>query len=139
MAQFGPGSQLAAQCPRVPTPDGWRPWTDADGPVPDALVARAASVTEDQTVSLGSTESFPLPGVTALIRVEPRAWTRDTQGNLVEGCFRVGGVYLPASAAQPAGVVAPSSDGSLNRTIGVLTAVSLTVGTVATLATWGHR
>ena len=71
MVQFGAGSALAAQCPVVPTPDGWKPWfLDTDGPVPEALLARAVALAADQSIPLGTTESFPLPGVTTLIRVE---------------------------------------------------------------------
>jgi hypothetical protein len=134
MAQYGPGTDLAAQCPVVPNPEGWKIWTDADGPVPDALARRAAAVVSDQSVPLGTTESYPLPGVTALIRVEPRAWGRDASGALVQGCFRSAGVYLPSAAPPGAGAVAPPTDG-VSRAVGVLTAVSLAVGTVATIAT----
>jgi hypothetical protein len=130
---FGTGPQLAAQCPRVPAPDGWKAWSDADGPIPDALAARARAISGDQNLPLGVTESFPLPGVVTLIRVEPRAWDRDAQGNLVEGCFRVGAVYLPA------GVAPPATTDSLSRTIGILTAISLAVGTVVTIATWRKK
>lgn len=133
MAQFGVGPELAAQCPSAPSPDGWRPWTDVDGPLPDALARRAQALADDQTLPLGATESYPLPGVTALIRIEPHVWRRDTQGNLVQGCFRAGLVYLPG------GAVAPSTSSGLDRTVGVLTVVSLAVGTVATLATWGRK
>ena len=139
MAQFGPGSQLAAQCPQVPMPSGWRAWTDADGPVPDALMARAKAIVQDPSVPLGVTESFPLPGVTTLLRVEPRAFDRDAQGNLMEGCFRVTGIYLPVATAAAAGVVAPSDSGGLTKTVAVLTAASLTVGIVASLAAWGGK
>lgn len=132
MAQFGAGSELAAQCPRAPSPDGWKPWTDAEGPIPDALAHRAEAMAGDASVPLGATESYPLPGVTTLIRVEPRTWSRDAQGALVQGCFRAGGVYLPLDA-----VVAPSGGDSLSKTISVLTVVSLAVGTAATLAAWG--
>jgi len=138
MARFGAGSELAAQCPVAPIPDGWRNWTDADGPVPDALARRAQALADDQAVPLGATESYPLPGVTTLIRVEPRVWSRDAQGNLVQGCFRMGGIYLPSEAAEGAGITPPSSS-KLERTVGVLTAVSLVVGTLATVATWGQR
>lgn len=137
MAQFGIGPELAAQCPQASTPDGWRPWSpDADGPIPDALAARAAALVGDQATALGATESYPLPGVTTLIRIEPRVWGRDAQGALVEGCFRSGGVYLPYGT--PAGAATPSDD-KLAKTVGVLTAVSLVVGTAATIATWGRR
>jgi hypothetical protein len=138
MAQFGAGPQLAAQCPIAPTPDGWRAWTDAEGPIPDALAQRAKAIVDDLSLPLGTTESYPLPGVTTLIRIEPRVWSRDEQGALVQGCFRGVGIYLPSGAAEGAGIAPPSSSG-LDRTIGVLTAVSLVVGTVATLATWGSR
>jgi len=137
MAQFGPGSALAAQCPIAPIPNGWRAWSDADGPVPDALSARAQAVVADQAVPLGVTESYPLPGVTVLIRVEPRAWGRDAQGALVQGCFRSAGIFLPSGTSAGGGVTPPSSGGdSLSRTVGILTAVSLVVGTAATVATW---
>ena len=137
MAQFGAGSQLAAQCPPVTTPDGWRSWTDADGPVPDALAQRSAALAADQTVPLGTTESYPLPGVVTLVRIEPRVWSRDAQGALVQGCFRVGGLYLPeGSASVPA---AAASSAGVEKAVGWLTAISLVVGTAATLATWGKK
>jgi hypothetical protein len=134
MTQFGAGPQLAAQCPSVPPPDGWRAWVDADGPVPDALAARASALTADPTVPLGATESYPLPGVTTLLRVEPHAWGRDPQGNLTQGCFRATGVYLPSGSAAGAGVTAPTDGWA--KPVEVLTAVSLAVGTAATLAAW---
>lgn len=137
MAAFGAGTDLAAQCPAVPIPDGWRNWSDADGPIPDALAKRAAAVAADPSVLLGTTESFPLPGVTTLIRVEPRVWGRDAQGNLVQGCFRTGGIFLP-SGAPAAGSITPPSSGT-TKLVGVLTVVSLAVGTAATIATWGKK
>ena len=136
--QFGAGPELAAQCPRVPIPDGWRAWlSDADGPIPDALAQRAQAVANDLSVSLGSTESYPLPGVTALIRVEPRAWGRDALGNLVPGCFRAGGIFLPDGSPQVDSVTPPMSKAS--KVVTALTVVSLAVGTAATLATWGKK
>jgi hypothetical protein len=138
MAQFGAGSELAAQCPRVPSPDGWRAWLpEADGPVPDALTHRAEAVAGDASVPLGTTESYPLPGVTTLIRVEPHIWSRDAQGMLVQGCFRSASIYLPIETPPGAGVTPPSD--SLSKTIGILTVVSLAVGTAATLAAWGSK
>jgi len=137
---FGPGPQLAAQCPRVPAPIGWRPWVDEDGPTPDDLVKHAQAMTADQSAPLGAMESFPLPGVVALIRIEPRVWARDAQGNFIEGCFRATGVYLPAETAPVNQVTPPSSDSSgLAKVIGVLTVVSLAVGTIATVATWKRK
>jgi hypothetical protein len=136
MAQFGVGPELAAQCPRVPAPEGWRAWIEADGPVPDGLARRAQAIAADQAVPLGSTESYPLPGVTALIRVEPRVWGRDEQGGLVQGCFRAGGIYLPGGTA-PQAEATPPSEGKLGRTIAVLTAVSLALGIGATVFAWG--
>jgi len=139
MVQFGAGSQLAAQCPTAPIPDGWRAWLpESDGPVPDALAQRAKAVVDDPSVPLGATESYPLPGVTTLIRVEPHVWGRDEGGNLVQGCFRGAGIYLPSGTAAGAGVTPPTSS-KLDRTIGVLTVASLAVGTVATLAAWGSK
>lgn len=137
MAQFGAGSALAAQCPRIDVPDGWRAWLeDADGPVPDALVKRAQAIAADPAIPLGATESYPLPGVTTLIRIEPRVWGRNEKGDLVEGCFRSTGIYLPSGAPDGAGIT-PPIDG-LSKTVGIFTVVSLVVGTVATLATWGR-
>lgn len=136
MAQFGAGPELAAQCPRVSTPDGWRTWTEADGPIPDALAKRSAAIAADASVQLGATESYPLPGVTALIRVEPHAWGRDEQGALVPGCFRASGLYLPADSAIAAGIT-PPEESKASKAVTVLTGVSLVVGTLATLATWG--
>jgi hypothetical protein len=106
--------------------------------VPDALSKRAQAIASDQTIPLGTTESYPLPGVTTLIRIEPRVWGKDAQGNLVQGCFRVGGIYLPVSASALAngGVTPPSaSTWDWGKTVTVLTAASLAVGTVATVMT----
>lgn len=134
MAQFGAGSELAAQCPTVPAPDGWKPWTDADGPVPEALEKRATTFAADTTIPLGATESYPLPGITTLIRIEPRVWTRDGVGNLVQGCFRSAGIYLPSLMVAPP----QERDGSgWQKAIPVLTVLSLAVGTAATLYSWG--
>lgn len=139
MTQFGAGPDLAAQCPRVASPDGWRAWTDADGPVPDALTKYAQAFT-GSSADLGATESYPLPGVTALLRVEPHVWGRDAQGALVEGCFRAAGIYLPDTA--PPGAEAttpPASTDNTSKIVGVLTIASLAVGTAATLASWGKK
>lgn len=131
--QFGVDPRLAAQCAQVPTPDGWRPWiVDGDGPIPDALAKRVAALSADQAVPLGTTESYPLPGVITLIRIEPRVWGKDDKGNLVQGCFRTGSVYLPGATASGAGIAPPVSGWSKAATI--LTVASLTVGTVATIA-----
>jgi len=135
MAQFGTGPELAAQCPVAPTPDGWRSWTDADGPIPDALAKRAQAVAAVLFVALGATESYPLPGVTTLIRVEPRVWGRDAQGNLVQGCFRAAGIYLPSGAVAGAGITPPET--GVSKLISALTVGSLAVGIAATLASWG--
>jgi hypothetical protein len=137
MVQFGAGSELAAQCPIVPPPDGWRSWTDANGPLPEALAARAAAIASDVSLPLGVTESYPLPGVTTLIRLEPRVWGRDANGALVQGCFRAGGVYLP-DAAPSERISAPETDGT-SKAVGIFTVISLAVGTVATLASMGSR
>lgn len=136
MAQFGAGPTLAAQCPRVPPPDGWRAWLpETDGPVPDALASRAQAFASDASIPLGATESYPLPGVTTLLRIEPRVWGRDAQGGLVQGCFRTGGIFLPDGSSEP---VTPPTAG-IDKAVGVLTAVSLAVGTVVTLSTWKRR
>lgn len=140
MAQFGPGSALAAQCPIVPIPDGWRAWlVDADGPLPDALAQRAKAIVADPATPLGTTESFPLPGVTTLIRIEPRVWGRDEKGDLVEGCFRSAGIYIPDGAPEGAGVKPPSSSSKWDRAITILTVASLAVGTAATIHGWNSR
>jgi|GEM_PF-1162522 len=133
--QFGAGAPLAAQCTQAPTPDGWRPWVDADGPVPADLAARASAVNADQSVPLGSTESYPLPGVVTLLRVEPRVWGRDASGNLVQGCWRTTAIYLPAASAPAAAAVTPPTTAdNVTKAVTVLTAVSLAVGTVATVS-----
>lgn len=135
--QFGAGPELAAQCSHVAPPDGWRIWSDAEGPIPDALARRAAALAADANIPLGVTESYPLPGVTTLIRVEPRAWSRDDKGAFVQGCFRTSGIYLPDDAPEGAGTITPPTTTKLDKAVGVFTVVSLFVGTVATLATWG--
>ncbi len=136
MPEFGAGPELAAQCPRAPIPEGWRAWLDGDGPIPDALMKRAQALVDDKALPLGTTESYPLPGVTTLIRVEPRVWARDAKGELMQGCFRSGGVYLPSGSPEGAGVTAPEESG-WGKAINVLTVGSLAVGIAATLYTWG--
>ena len=136
--QFGADASLATQCMPVPTPDGWRPWADLDGNQPDALVKRAAALAADQSVPLGTTESFPLPGVVTLIRVEPQVWGKDDKGNLVQGCFRSGSVYLPYGTGQGAGIRPPQVDG-WSRAATILTVASLSVGTVATVASFRRK
>lgn len=134
MAQFGADPALAAHCPTAPTPDGWREWTDAQGPIPDALLKRAQALVDDATVLLGATESYPLPGVTTLIRIEPRVWSRDAQGNLEQGCFRSAGIYLPSAGVSD--VIPPTTDGT-SKLVGWLTAASLAVGIGATIYSMG--
>jgi len=126
MVVYGSGPAYAAQCPAPVIPAGYRYWNpDIDGPVPAPLAARAQAVASDQTVPLGATESFPLPGVTVLIVCEPHAWSTDAAGNAVEGCFHGATVFLPTGAAPPAAPTAPSS---LSTAVGVLTLVSLVAG-----------
>jgi len=133
MAQYGVGPELAAQCPRVPPPDGWRPWLESDGPVPDALAKRVGAIASDTSVPLGATESYPLPGITALIRVEPHAWGRDEQGNLVQGCFRAGSVFLPSGTPDAEGIKSPEEESKWSKAVTILTAASLAAGTIATI------
>ena len=108
-----------------------------DGEVPTSLAQRAQAIAADQSLPLGTTDSYPLPGVTTLIRGEPRVWGRDAQGPLVEGCFRVGAVFLPGEAPAAAAIV--SSATATEKIVGVLTAVSLAVGTFATIITIRRR
>jgi hypothetical protein len=136
MTQFGAGPEFAAQCPSAPTPDGWRPWIDADGPMPEGLAQHAERLAVDQSVPLGTTESHPIPGITTLIRVEPRVWARDEQGSLVKGCFRTGVVYLPSGTPAVTTTIAPPMS-KMAKAAMTLTVVSLTVGIAATLARWG--
>jgi len=131
---FGAGPELAAQCPRVPPPDGWRAWTAADGPVPPELSRRAEALVGDQTLPLGTTESFPLPGVTTLLRLEPHVWQTNESGTPVQGCFRASSIYLPSQV-----VVAPEEKSSSDKLITGLTIASLGVGIVATVATFKFR
>lgn len=127
--QLGADPNLAAQCAQVPPPDGWRPWVDAtDGVIPEGLDKRRNALVADSGVPLGTTESYPLPGVTTLIRVEPHVWGRDSSGNLTQGCFRTGMVYLPS-----VGVVTPPVDG-WSKAATIMTVASLAVGTIATIA-----
>lgn len=137
MAHFGAGPELAAQCPRVSPPNGWRAWTDADGPIPEGLAQRIQAMVDDQSLPLETTENYPIPGVTVLIRIEPRVWGRDAQGNLVHGCFRSGGVYLPTGVFFAETVSPPSSSSGWDKAVNVLTVGSLAIGIIATLAAWG--
>ena len=90
-------------------------------------------MSKDDSVALGSTESYPLPGVTALIRTEPHGWGRDDKGALVQGCFRTGAIYLPTGTLPATAAVTPPDTG-INKAIGWLTAGSLVIGIGATLA-----
>ncbi len=127
--RFGSGPDFAAQCPRTVIPPGYRYWNESvDGAVPDALRARAQALASDPSIPLGTTESYPLSGVTALIMVEPHPWTRDDKGAVTPGCFHAAGVYLPAGGAEPP--TQPPSESSMGKTIGVLTVASLGVGLV---------
>lgn len=137
--QYGVGPELSAQCQTAPAPSGWRPWTDADGPLPEALEKRAQAVVADGSVALGSTESYPLPGVAVLIRIEPHIWARNDQGDLVQGCFRAAGLYLPSITPQMGSLVPPTEPDKLSKTIGVLTVVSLSVGIGATIFSWRRK
>lgn len=91
----------------------------------------------DAVLPLGVTESYPLPGVTTLIRLEPHVWGRDESGNLVQGCFRAAGIYLPDTSPSANGIVASAS--STEKLIGGLTIVSLGVGIIATVASLRGR
>lgn len=135
MAQFGPGTQLAAQCPRPDAPDGFRLWSpDWDGPVPDPLAQRATTMAKDSSVPMGAVEGFPLPGVVALIRVETHVWGTDGAGKLTAGCFRVAGVYLPVEKTT---LVQPvTRESTWTKTAAILTAVTLSIGLVASLTSW---
>lgn len=139
MAQFGVGPELAAQCPSIAPLVGYRPWADVDGPIPAELSARAQAAAANASADLGAIQSYPLPGITALIRIEPHVWGRDAQGGLVQGCFRAGGIYLPDGSATSETISAPTSADRLSKTIAILTAVSLGVGTIATLASWRSK
>ncbi|RPH62420.1 MAG: hypothetical protein EHM89_05620 [Acidobacteria bacterium] len=92
---------------------------------------------DDPAVPLGTTESYPLPGVTTLIRLEPHSWSRNSDGDLVQGCFRAGGIYLPSGSPSAEGITAPES--STNKLIGGLTIVSLAVGIAATVASFKDK
>jgi len=135
MVKFGAGPELAAQCPQMAPPDGYRAWIEADGPIPDELAKRAAVLGADVTLPLGAFESYPIPGITTLMRVEPHVWGRDDKGNLVQGCFRAVGIYVPALVAAGAGLNVPSSS-RLETTIQVLTAASLVIGIGAAVWRW---
>lgn len=100
-----------------------------DGPVPVELTKRAEALVNDQGLPLGATESYPLPGVVTLIRLEPHTWTRDEGGALVQGCFRAASVYLPDRSLEP-------PEDPTSKLIGGLTIASLAVGIVATVASF---
>lgn len=106
--------------------------------MPDVLAKRSKSLVDDQSVPLGTTESYPLPGVTTLIRVEPHMWGRDEGGNLIQGCFRAAGVYLPSAAPSVESIKAPAMSRT-TKLIGGLTVVSLSVGIIATAASLKKR
>jgi hypothetical protein len=96
---------------------------------PTDLTKRANALAADSSIPLGTTESFPLPGVVTMIRVEPQIWGRNDKGDLVQGCFRVGSIYLPAASS---GMTFPPISG-WSKAGAILTVLSLSVGTVATV------
>lgn len=128
---YGAGAGYAAKCPRGVIPQGFRYWNEPeDGPIPSALVARANALADDLSIPLGATESYPLSGVAALLVVEPHTWTRDRQGNLIEGCFHACGAYVPTGEKPAPPVVAPMT--GLSKTAAILTIASLSVGLAIT-------
>lgn len=135
MPQFGAGTQLAAQCPRPDAPDGYRLWDpDWDGPVPDALAQRARAMATDASTPMGAMESFPLPGVVALIRVETHVWGPDASGKLVAGCFRTAGAYLPVEKTT---LVQPlTRESPWAKAAAILTVFTVGAGIIATLTSW---
>jgi hypothetical protein len=123
---YGAGAQFAAQCPHAAVPQGWRYWREeTDGPIPAAVAARAQALSNDTSIPLGATESYPLPGTTALILVEPHPWTRDDKGAIVTGCFHGAGVYVPSGEPVTPPLV---EEAGMSKTVGILTVASLSVG-----------
>ena len=61
---------------------------------------------------------------------------RSDQGQLIQGCFRAGGIYLPIYTAEK---ITPPTTDKLTKAVNVLTVISLAIGTVATLAALGRR
>ncbi len=106
--------------------------------MPDVLAKRSKGLVDDQSVPLGTTESYPLPGVTTLIRVEPHMWSRDETGNLIQGCFRSAGIYLPSAAPSVESITAPTMSRT-TKLIGGLTVVSLAAGIIATAVSLRNR
>jgi len=103
---YGVGPTFKSQCPRGVIPAGFRYWNDVtDGPIPRELLARATALSNDMGLPLGTTESYPLNGTTALLVVEPHPWTHNDRGETVEGCFHAAGVYVPAHEKCPEGQV----------------------------------
>jgi hypothetical protein len=96
---------------------------------------RAQALIDDASLPLGTTESYPLPGVTAFLRLEPHVWSRNEKGELIQGCFRSVGIYLPDDAPEGAGVYTPEKD-KWERAATILTVASLVVGIGAVF--WGR-
>ena len=141
--QFGAGPHLAEQCAPLPPPDGYRPWvTGIDGPMSAELRARAERFVAEEPigttlVSGGPSFAYPL----VLIRSEPQIWRENADGSISRGCFQASAVYVPYTATER--VTPPSTafrgPTKLEITVGVLTVVSLTVGTLVTLSSWKKR
>ena len=107
--------------------------------MPDDLLARSQALVADTAIPLGTTESYPLPGVTTLMRVEPSLWGR-SNGDVVQGCFRSTGIYLPSKAPLVKSTEEKKEGISpTTKLIGGLTVVSLTVGIIATVASLRKR
>jgi hypothetical protein len=100
---------------------------------------RSKALVDDPAIPLGTTESYPLPGVTTLMRVEPSLWGR-VGSDLVQGCFRSAAIYVPAQSALVKSIEEKKEGISqTTKLIGGLTIVSLTVGIIATVTSLRKR
>lgn len=137
--QFGADPRLATQCVLLPPPSGYRPWVAGiDGPMPPELRERARRFAAEEPLGATlATSSSTHPPV--LIQVEPQIWQENADGSVSRGCFQVGAIYVPFTAAEKVAPPATPSRTKLEVAVGVLTVVSLTVGTLVTLSSWRKK
>ena len=136
--QFGADPRLAEQCTPLPPPEGYRPWvTGIDGPISPELRARAERFAVEEPV--GAVLATRIYGPSILIRSEPQIWRENADGSVSRGCFQVGAVYVPSTTVEKVTLPPASSMSKLEVAVGVLTVISLTVGTVVTLSSWKKK
>ncbi len=131
--QYGSGSTYQSQCPAFPAaPAGYVAWaTSINGAIPADVQARATTIANDMTKSLGYTETIYSGGVPLLLRVDAHTWTTDAQGNVVAGCDHGVDVFVPSpTAIVPPSTQPPSTSSSGSSLTNTLLVASIGLGAI---------